>query len=583
MILQWEQCVDIINKNPNKSTIDEGKKHADKLMLHLHGRGMESAIKRCDYFVNEDLYKEQKKYATSNKDVFQRLLQQEDMIFTARGGSSLFNLGESDERQMNELLDDVRYDLSLRKWIRNIALQAYRSDPMGIIFMEVDRLVIHEDGTYEQPKAYPTYKSIYSIFDYYNSGRRLEYVIFKLTAGEALRFGIIDEELKNANASAETSYFRIVDDKKDLLVKRKDATLELVTQITHRNPLPNEWNRTPGFIISDLMTFNNPQVFVSPLYYTVELADTFLDDRSVRNLQKKMHGFAKAIEPLLKCSKCAGNKVVDGQPCPECTVPGQSYGTGYKFKTKPSDVARFPLEMLEKGFDFAKIFGYVTPDIKSWDKQDASLEDLEELMEMTYWGTVRMRRAKPGSADTGEGDAITATESSSNDKPKEARLNMTADWAESTERLIADFIGEYWFPSFKKSAISYGRDYVLKSPEELMTIYLTLRTKGAPDFSLDEALEKYYQAKYQTNPIQLQKYLKMLDVEPFPHLAMANAQGIITDFTDYNCKLYFGEWSNTIPEVYWIVKKPEELRQLLRTYVEAKGIKEPEPEKVPVK
>jgi hypothetical protein len=74
---------------------------------------------------------------------------------------------------------------------------------------------------------------------------------------------------------------------------------------------------------------------------------------------------------------------------------------------------------------------------------------------------------------------------------------MTADWAETTENMIADFIGQYWFEgAWKRSSISYGSDYILKTADELMDTYQTLRTKGAPDFALDEALEKFYQAKY---------------------------------------------------------------------------------------
>jgi hypothetical protein len=248
-------------------------------------------------------------------------------------------------------------------------------------------------------------------------------------------------------------------------------------------------------------------------------------------------------------------------------------------KTKVSDVFKFPLDILKEvpSFDFNRIFGYASPDIGGWEKQDTSLEDLEEMIEMTYWGTVRMKRPKPGK----NGEPITATESDSNEAPKEARLNITADWAERTESLIAEFIGQYWFESaFKKVAIIYGRDYVLKTPERLMEIYQEMRTKGAPDFALDEALEKYYQAKYMNNPAQMTRYLKMLDVEPFPHIAMIQAKGIITDFTDYNTKLYFGEWSNVIKDIDWITKPADQLRKELRTYVEAKGLKEPVEEPV---
>jgi len=137
-------------------------------------------------------------------------------------------------------------------------------------------------------------------------------------------------------------------------------------------------------------------------------------------------------------------------------------------------------------------------------------------------------------------------------------------------------MGQYWFRErFKKAQISYGRDYILKTADELMESYLTLRTKGAPDFSLDEALEKFYRASYQNSPIQLEKYLKKMDVEPFPHLKIESCKGIITDFNEFNAKLYFGEWSDTIPDIQWITMKAPQLRDALRKYVTAKALIEP--------
>lgn len=577
MVLQFEQVQSIVLNNPNKELIDYGIEQNKKLSMHVDGFDSESGIRHIDYFASKELHEIQKKYALSNKDVFGRLLEQENMVFTARGGSSYFGLKtDAQEAEMTSLLQSIRFGISLRKWMQDFAIKAYRTDPMGVIFMEIEKPTVDANGRLIEEKAYPTYKSIHCIYDYLPNGRKLEYVVFRLTKAEAISFGVTDKDLEGLSADAKTDYFRVVDDAKDLIVKRDGTTVSLVTNITTQNPIVNPWKKTPGFIISDLMRYTNPRKFASPLDLVVELADCFLNDRSIRDLQKKYHGFAKAVEPLLSCPTCEGTGFVNAAACPSCTVPGQQKGSGFKLKTKVSDVAKFPLEILENSsFDFKKIFGYVTPDIESWNKQDSSLEDLEELIELTYWGTVRIKRKKTNDSP---GQEKTATEIDSNEQPKEDRLNHTADWAESTENMIADFMGQYWFENdFVKSSINYGRDYVLRTPDELMANYITLRTKGAPDFTLDEALEKYYKAKYQSNPLQLQKYLKMLDVEPFPHLQLSNAKGVITDFTDYNCKVYFGEWSNTIPEIEWIRNKPEKLREMLKAYVTAKGIKEPEP------
>jgi hypothetical protein len=566
----WEQVQAIVLNNPNKKIIEKGRETANKLMLHVHGVGMDQAIKLCDYFASGDMYKIQKQYAISNVDMFARLLQQEDMVFNARGGSTNFNLNTDETTQLNNILSNVEYGMNLRKWVKTFALQAYRCDPMGIIFIEVEAAEV-TDTDFNEPRCYPTYKSIFSIYDYETTGRQLEYVCFQLIVEDALEFGIIDEDLLKMQPDQQSQYFRFIDDKKDLIVQMHDKNVTLVTNISQANPLPMKFKKTPAFVVSDLITFNDPSCFYSPLYPVVELADTFLQDRSIRDLQKKFHGFAKAVEPLVTCGTCVGSKTLNGNNCPDCT-PAGGQPTGYKLKTKVSDVMRFPLDILENSnFDFNKIFGYVTPNIASWNKQDTSLADIEELAEMTYWGTIRMRRAQPGAGKVQE--PRTAFEVDTNSQPKEARLNTTADWAEGTETMIACLMAEYWFPdTFKTGNINYGRDYVLKTPEELMGAYQDMRTKGAPDFCLDEALEKYYLAKYQNNPIQLQKYLKMLNVEPFPHLTIVNAKLVVTNFEDFNSKLYFGEWSDTIPDSKWLQTPAATLIQQLKVYVSAKGL-----------
>lgn len=588
MIVPFEQIQQIIKLNPGKDRILAGRAYSSKLRLHIEGEGMNEALKRCEYFASAEVFEVQKRYAVSNVDLFARVLQQEDMIFMARGGSSYFKLPDAKEQVMNAAIANIEYGMNLRKWVKTFALPAYRCDPMGAIFMEREQAAIDGNGNYIMARAYPTYKSIFSIYDYQCTGRRMEWICFQLSVAEALSFGIKDETLKDKVPSNElTMFFRFVDDKKDVIVK-KGETISLVetatklmvpaTSITQKNPLANPWSRTPAFIISDIIDYKNTSIFLSPVHDCIELAGTFLEDRSVRNLQKKFHGFSKAVEPLLQCGTCAGLKVVNGVDCKDCTPPG-GQPTGYKLKTKVSDVARFPLDILEKNsFDYQKIFGYVSPDIKGWEKQDSSLESLEEQIEMTYWGTVRMKRPSPGDQGNNS-EPITATESTSNQAPKEARLNQTADWAESTENMIADFEGEYLFPNeFKKAAISYGRDYILKTAEELMRAYQDLLTKGSPDFAKDEALAKYYQAKYQNNQLQLEKYLKMLKVEPFPHNTTSEVEASqVVPFADKLAKRYFGEWADTVPDIDWIMKKALDLKETLRQYIEKKNIIEPKP------
>lgn len=576
-----EQMRDIIKRNPNKDRITEGRKMNDKLMLHLYGKGMDSAIVQCEYFENRDIFSVRKQYAISNKDVFGRLLQQEDMIFSAKGGSSYFGMSEENEKRMNALLSDVRYGMSLRRWMHEFGIQAYRTDPMGVFFIEVEQVRYVDAMPVNTPKAYPTYKSIYSIYDYETTGRRLEYVCFRLPAKDALTYGVNNPQLTEYRLTQETNYYRFVDDAKDVIVKYEQDQLFVESE------LPNMWGRTPGFIISDLMRFDDPRCFYSPLHLTAELADCFLRDRSIRDLQKHYHGFSKAVEPLLSCSTCEGTGYINANPCKDCLpYPGAEKGTGYKMRTKVADVARFPLSIFDEGsgFDFKKVFGYVSPDVQGWEKQDTSLSDLEDLIHWTYWGTGAPQRATGPTAKPGQNQEETATKTQDNRQPRYARLDKTATWAEKTEMIIADFIGQFWFDGVYKSAsIRYGRYYILETPDELMTKYQDMRAKGAPEASLFEALERYIYSAYQDNPIELAIRLKLLYVEPFPHLKVSEAKGIVTDFTDFNCKLYFDEWYSTLNDMLILSKKVEDLRDMLRAYVKAKNLKEPEPEGAPAK
>jgi hypothetical protein len=577
----------IIADNPNKDLVSKARSVSAKLVMHLYGKELSSHLHRDANFESEEIFKSRTERPVSNKDMFQRLLQQEDMVFTARGGASNFGLDEQQEQMLSGVLANIRHDLSLRNWIRNFALPAYRSDPMGVVFMEVEQVASNTSS--KTPKCYPTYKSSESIYDYLPNGRDLEYICFTLSAKELKAYGVSDLQATQPGVSSESKprYFRFVDDSQDVIVKYTDNKAALPESTQQKNPIPNQWRKTPAIIVSDLIQFDDPQCFASPVGFVIELADCFLRDRSIRDLQKKYHGFAKAVEPLMQCSTCEGAGIVKGSACVDCTPVGASKGTGYKLKTKVSDVAKFPLDIIkESGFDFRKVFGYVAPDITTWNKQDTSLEDQERTIYRTYWGTDMAARTSGARMDSSGGGGNlqeTATKTIDNLQPKYARLNATADWAEKLENTIATFVGKHLIPdAFKQAQITYGRNWILETPAELLAQYYESRKNGVPDFLLDEMLEKYIRVLYQNNPTQLAKYLKLLAIEPFPHIDTKNclppgsqpSSGavVIPSHDDYLAKIYFCEWFSTLSEVKLISTKTEKLRADLKTYCEKKEL-----------
>lgn len=545
-VVPFDQIQQIIKLNPNKQLISNAKTVANNLMMQVYGVGLQDSLPKYGYFESDAIHAERLQGAISNKDLFERILKREEMVFSAQGGVSYYDgLNTEQTLSFDAVLDNIRFNMTIRKWVKEFALNAYRTDPMSLLFVEVSP---------DAKQVYPTYKSISCIFDYKTTGRKVEYVAFNMTVGDCLNFCVVDPGLENMQSSQTTSYYRFIDDAYDYIVKNTDGV------ISEYSSLPLLFDSLPAIVTSDLINFQNPYQFSSPLDRTIELAQEFLQDRSIRNLSKKYTGFQKVVEPLVQCGTCNGTGYYLGAACPDCTTGRQDKGTGFKLVTKVSDVMRIPIDT-DSNFDFKKYFGYIAPDISTWDKQDTSLNDLENFMVDTYWGTVnRTTTTGPTQGETGLDSNKTATQVNEDIKPIYARLNMTADWAEQTENALCDFIGEYLYKdSFKKSARTYGRYYILETPDEIRVTYLDTKSKGAPQSTLSEILSKYYHSLYAENKIKLNISLKLMRVEPFVHYTTVQVQAMNPSRIDFFCKMYFSEWLATLEEAYLVIAKVDKM------------------------
>ena len=348
---------------------------------------------------------------------------------------------------------------------------------MGVIHIEIDA----------DNNIYPTYKCIDGIYDYLSNGRKLEYICYQLSKSDAISFGIQDKELDGKSNDTLTNYFRFCDDVQDVIYIRKDDTITLaILSKPLKNPIKNKLPNLPAFVVSNIIAYNNTQLFISPIDNIVELAERFCFDRTVRDLTKKYCGFPKTIEPLLNCGTCNGTGNLSGSTCPDCN------GTTFKLKTNVGDVARFSLDVLKDGFSIDKIFGYVKTPVETLNKQDTSLNDDENMIVSVYWGT-DLRATTTNGPDIGAKNIEeTATKTLANLQPIYARLNKTADWAQETENNIINIIGQFMFSEqFKGSLVTYGRYYVLETPDTLINEYLQMKEKGCSQVVLDETLKKY--------------------------------------------------------------------------------------------
>jgi len=92
---------------------------------------------------------------------------------------------------------------------------------------------------------------------------------------------------------------------------------------------------------------------------------------------------------------------------------------------------------------------------------------------------------------------------------------------------------------------------------------------------------EYYYSKYDNNSVELNKYLKLMKVEPFVHLTISEAKNVVSTPEEYNKKLYYSEWLNQLSDNEVLVKKVPDLQKSLSEYVTGKNIPiEKEPIKI---
>jgi len=545
-----EQILQILKDNPAKEIIKSGHEMNIRLIRCLTDNDIDGFFRRDSYFESEDIHKERKK-TQSNKDLISRVLQKEQMIFSARGGSCFYEgISNKETEKLDNLFSQIRNNEPLRKWVENFAIKAFDVDPASVIFIERD-----VDG-----KPYPTYKSIQTIYDYKLKGNSCEYVCFHLTNKEAIEFGITDEDLPRLQKNLKSKYYRFIDETFDYIFKRDNDTFREVDGFT----IKHLFSECPARVVSDVSLFSNNQIRLSKSDKVVEIFEAYMNDRSIRNLSKKYHGYPKAVRPLVTCRKCAGSGYVGDKLCDECN------GTGFKQIRNVSDSIDIPLSLLAENtsLDIKKIFTYITPDIQTWNKQDESLQDLEKISYDTYWGTDNRKFSQEGT-DLQE----TATKTLVNLQPVYARLEQTADWCEGIERWIMLIIGKSVYPALKDVMIKYGRDYILESTNELFEQYQEKKKNGSPEYILNDALDRYLRSLYMNNHIELSLALKMMEVEPFVHYTLRDMISMnIFSEEEIAMKKYFAEWYNLTSNEKLLITDKAKLKEDLKKYATDKGV-----------
>ncbi|MDR1199990.1 MAG: hypothetical protein LBK94_13440 [Prevotellaceae bacterium] len=530
MILSTEQIKNILTADPNGAVVDYAQKMRKDLFVHVFGDGLSEYIKQINNFENDSQYQARKQYGRSNKDIMERLTRPLDKVFSAAGGSTFYDLPEKQNREFRNRLKNTENGLPLRKWIEQYWKSAYLADPMGIIFIEID----------ENGDAYPTYKGSNEIKAYRLNGRHLDYVIFNVEKDAYSKYIVTDEE-----KTKQIMFYRVVDDEKDIIIKY-DGEVSIIEEETYTN----HFGHVPAIINSDLPKIGTIN-FVSPLERIIEIANEYLRECSVKSVYKLLHGFPKYWEYQSVCSDCKGTGLVSGEKCKSCK------GTGIKLSHDVSDIKLLPIPTENDKSLAPYVGGYIVPPIEAWTRMNEELKDLETLMFTTLWGTEQLKN----------GENNTATGKFIDTQPVNERLSKFSDAAEVIETFITDNMAFlYYGNSYKGCSVSYGRRFIIESPDTLWVKYQNARNSGASVSALDDMLKEYLSTKFENHSIELHKQLKLIELEPFVHLSVMQVQALNITGLDKAKKLYFEDFIRTLTDNEIISESRDALNKRLAEY-----------------
>jgi hypothetical protein len=516
MILTEDQIKQFIDTPFSGKLLQTAVLQHRKLDMHVNGNNVIEYIQQINGFENEEQLKLRQKTLISNKHIFASIIRIINKIYSAKGGSTYYELPETQQKEFIDILNNIK-GIPLRKWIQNKGLNKYLVDPNGVFLIEHKMI----GG---QRYCYPTYKEVTVIHDYQRTGRKLEYLILK-----------------------EGDVYRVYDDSWDKLYKKEGDKITDLNQ-----SFGNPWGEVPGILIGDKF-HDTLDIYESRFQIAVELADKYLLTNSIKNVYEFAHGFPLMWRLLTaRCPECNGTGKIDGVIHKKCK------GTGFYLTKDVSDVIGvFPPKSESDPKLVPDIAGYVQPDLETWREYRTELEWLDKLIQYSTLGSY-VKEISQGKE--------TATSVFVDAQPVNDSLNDYADWSEDTEKLLTDFMGKFYFGKlYENCSVNLGRRYMIEKPDELWKKYLESRAQGAPVEKLDDDIIEYYESKYANDTKTLEIQKKLFYSNEYRHLTIDEAKSLPPD--EFYKWVFHSPWVATLDEKTIKENTYDQLRSLKQIFI----------------
>lgn len=482
-----EVVKELLKKHSEKTEqwVLDARAESTTLKALVTGEGFcEELINKIEHIESADRISVRKKYSKDIRDLFYRVTSKRQNVFDANGGSENFEIkNDTIKKAFNFRLSNFKSNKSLYGYLAENYFKLTDIDPNGVIMLEYKKTQTKDFD------LYPSYKSISDIKYYKHKGQKLDYIIF--------------EPKVNKETSIKT--WRFVDDLKDYTFTEIAGDFILNEDKTFKHP----FGEVPAIILSEKQVIGS-EVRESPVNPIVELAKDYAKDKSILNIYKYQKGFPVHWRYGSKCKACSGLGKIGDQTCTTCD------GKGYPKKSDVSDINIFPIPKEGQPNLGDKLGGFYSPDLETWKQYKDDLRDMEMIIDDTLWGTDKTHQTEKGN-ETATGRFIDI-------QPITNALNGYSNVVEFVYNALANWTLNFVDRTKKKDEIiynrSFGRRYIIESPDVLMQKYGESKKNGDNNTILDKLLEEIILSKYKSDAIMQAKMLKKAKVEPYLHLSI---------------------------------------------------------------
>ena len=506
----------------------ETVKYAELCEQLMSGKGIEKLLNQ--FYREDDTAFKQRTRITQFvvKSVAQNLQKPFNKLFRSQAIQQVINFGsEASTKQadLQDILDEFwGADGSYNDWYSTRWNQLNFYDPNTYVIFDWDDF----DPTQDYAQPYPVEVKSKQVLNYEKTNGYLDWLLCQLTEAKAAiyfhDFTVVITKTPEGTMAAVQNEQVSVDDTGFGFLKYGDVVYTVVLMT------PHELGEVPAFKVGykrDETT--NGEVMLSPIDDAFPILIKSVSTGSELDLSIRLHVFPKLYQYVPPCSNegCSGGKLIDGQTCPKCN------GTGKDVHTSSQDVISLNMPMTkDEMVALAELSHYQQLPMEIVEFLNTYIKDLYKQAIEAVFNSDVFTRAQVAETATGQNLAI--------QNLYDTLYPMATDYANKWQwgvELIADITD---LNEGLTVAMSFGRDFKLKSLEDLYQELNTVTTSGASPFIKRAVEEDIARVIYRDNEYEYAKYLTFEFFNPFSGKSPQEVTAILSsqNTTPYNKVLY---------------------------------------------